>query len=152
MIAWGPGISTKMDNTNCRGNSRRTKNLSLSSFSIFAHVLGHTGVPVCVLHVCICSCRLSPAYWISNDSESNGLTSCCRAKTPAHRSSFVFLQWKNEEEGRDVSLKCCCLNERKEGISMVVQWSRLHASTAGDTGSIPGQGIKILHAMQSGHN
>ena len=35
---------------------------------------------------------------------------------------------------------------------MVVQWSRLHASTAGDTGSIPGQGIKILHAMQSGHN
>ena len=59
---------------------------------------------------------------------------------------------KNEEDGRDVSFKCCCLNERKEGISLVVQWSRLQASTAGGTGSIPGQGIKILHATQSGQN
>ena len=152
MTAWGPGISTRVDNTNCRGDSRRTKNLCVSSFSIFAHVLGHAGVHVYVLHVCICSPRLSQAYWISNDSESSGLTSCCRAKTPAHRSSFVFLQGKNEEDGRDVSFKCCCLNERKEGISLVVQWSRLQASTAGGTGSIPGQGIKILHATQSGQN
>ena len=28
------------------------------------------------------------------------------------------------------------------------QWIRLHASTAGGEGSIPGQGTKILHAMQ----
>ena len=30
--------------------------------------------------------------------------------------------------------------------SMVVQWLRLWTSNAGDEGSIPGQGIKILHA------
>ena len=30
----------------------------------------------------------------------------------------------------------------------MVQWLRLHASTAGDTGSIPGWGTKILHAAQ----
>ena len=29
--------------------------------------------------------------------------------------------------------------------SLVVQWLRLHASTAGGTGSIPGQGAKIPH-------
>ena len=30
---------------------------------------------------------------------------------------------------------------------MAVQWLRLHTSTTGDTGSIPGWGIKTLHAM-----
>ena len=30
---------------------------------------------------------------------------------------------------------------------MVVQWSRLHAPKTGDVGSVPGQGIKITHAM-----
>ena len=33
------------------------------------------------------------------------------------------------------------------GTSLVVQWLGLHASTAGDTGLIPGQGTKILHAV-----
>ena len=32
------------------------------------------------------------------------------------------------------------------GTSLVVQWLRLQASTAGGTGSIPGQGTKITHA------
>ena len=31
------------------------------------------------------------------------------------------------------------------GTSLVVQWLRLHASTAGGTGSIPGLGTKTLH-------
>ena len=35
------------------------------------------------------------------------------------------------------------LSER--GTSLVVQWLRLYASTAGGTGSIPCQGTKILH-------
>ena len=30
--------------------------------------------------------------------------------------------------------------------SLVVQWLRLHTSTAGDAGSIPGQEAKIPHA------
>ena len=34
------------------------------------------------------------------------------------------------------------------GISLAVQWLGLHASTAGGTGSIPGQGTKILHASR----
>ena len=31
---------------------------------------------------------------------------------------------------------------------MVVQWWRLHTSTAGGIGSVPGWGTKIPHAMQ----
>ena len=34
------------------------------------------------------------------------------------------------------------------GISLVVQWLRLRASTAGGKGSIPGWGTKIPHAVQ----
>ena len=36
------------------------------------------------------------------------------------------------------------------GTSLAVQWLRLCASTAGGTGSIPGQRAKILHAVQCG--
>ena len=36
------------------------------------------------------------------------------------------------------------------GASLVVQWLELHASTAGDTDSIPGGGTKIPHAVQCG--
>ena len=32
------------------------------------------------------------------------------------------------------------------GTSLVVQWLRLHAYNAGNVGSIPGWGIKIIHA------
>ena len=32
------------------------------------------------------------------------------------------------------------------GTALVVQWLRLHASTAGDAGSIYVKGTKILHA------
>ena len=34
------------------------------------------------------------------------------------------------------------------GKSLVVQWLGLHASAAGDTGSNPGQGTKIPHALR----
>ena len=36
------------------------------------------------------------------------------------------------------------------GDFLVVQWLRLHASTAGGTGSIPGWGTKIPHATWHG--
>ena len=36
------------------------------------------------------------------------------------------------------------------GNSLVVQWLGLHAFTAEDLGSIPGQGTKIPQAMQCG--
>ena len=34
------------------------------------------------------------------------------------------------------------------GISLAAQWLRLHYSNAGSTGSIPGWGTKILHAVK----
>ena len=37
-----------------------------------------------------------------------------------------------------------------EGTSLAVQWLRFRASTAGGTGSIPGQGTKIPHAKRHG--
>ena len=37
-----------------------------------------------------------------------------------------------------------------QGTSLVVQWLRLQACTAGGTDSIPGQGTKIPHAAQCG--
>ena len=33
------------------------------------------------------------------------------------------------------------------GTSLAVQWLRLCSPNAGDTGSIPGQGTKILHTV-----
>ena len=47
----------------------------------------------------------------------------------------------NMDGPRDYHSKWC-----KSGTSLAVQQLRLHASTAGCAGSIPGQGTKILHA------
>ena len=44
------------------------------------------------------------------------------------------------------------VKNKRTGISLEVQWLRLRASTEGDTGSVPGQGTKILHAAQCGQN
>ena len=38
----------------------------------------------------------------------------------------------------------------KQGTSLAVQWLRLHAPSAGGTGSIPGRGSKILCAAGHG--
>ena len=40
--------------------------------------------------------------------------------------------------------------KHQRGISLAVQWLGLHTPTAGDMGSIPGQGTKILHAALCG--
>ena len=45
-------------------------------------------------------------------------------------------------------LKALCLVKKvNRGTSLVVQWLRLCASTAGGTGLIPGQETKTLHAV-----
>ena len=36
------------------------------------------------------------------------------------------------------------------GTSLAVQWLRFHTPNAGDTGSIPGWGTKIMNIMQCG--
>ena len=38
----------------------------------------------------------------------------------------------------------------RTGTSLVVQWLRLHTSSAVGLGSIPGQGTKILHITRHG--
>ena len=40
------------------------------------------------------------------------------------------------------------LNVNTRGTSMEVQWLRLHASTGGGMGLIPGWGAKILHLVR----
>ena len=42
------------------------------------------------------------------------------------------------------------LNFGDTRTSLVVQWLRLHASTARGTGSIPGRGTRIRHVEQHG--
>ena len=45
-------------------------------------------------------------------------------------------------------LKALCLVKKiHRGTSLVAQWLRLRASTAGGTGLIPGQETKTLHAV-----
>ena len=51
------------------------------------------------------------------------------------------------------SKEYCCLRLVKKiifGTSLVVQFLRPCASTAGDTGSIPGRGTRILYVKQCG--
>ena len=48
-------------------------------------------------------------------------------------------------EGGEATLRAGIL-----GTSLAVQWLGLGASPAGGTGSIPGRGTKILHAVQRG--
>ena len=38
--------------------------------------------------------------------------------------------------------------KKRAGTSLGVQWLKLHASTAGGMGSIPGQGTRIQHATR----
>ena len=49
---------------------------------------------------------------------------------------FILTHWK------------CYLNNCLSGISLVVQWLRLHSFKAGGLGSIPGRGTKIPHAVR----
>ena len=44
----------------------------------------------------------------------------------------------------------CYQNQVLLGTSLAVQWLRLHTSTSGVTGSIPGEGTKIPHAARHG--
>ena len=47
----------------------------------------------------------------------------------------------------------CETSETSEpGTLLMVQWLGLHASTAGGMGVIPGQGTKILYALQQSQN
>ena len=49
----------------------------------------------------------------------------------------------NPREGKTYTCIKICTQ-----TSLAVQWLKLHASTAGGTGSTPGQETKILHALQ----
>lgn len=38
------------------------------------------------------------------------------------------------------------------GTSLAVHWINMHTSNAGDAGSVPGWGVKVLHAVRHGQN
>ena len=54
--------------------------------------------------------------------------------------------------GERMHVNCSAHRTCSTGGSLAVQCSRLCASTAGDTGSIPGWGTKISHATRDGQN
>ena len=60
-----------------------------------------------------------------------------------HKNSGTF---KEEKKKSHSSWK----KKKKRGVSLVVQWFRLRASTAGDMGSIPAWGSKVPHAVCHG--
>ena len=70
--------------------------------------------------------------------------------------STNYLRWLQEHTGytrtekdSEMQLTAECLPVRSPRASLSVQWLRLRASKAGDTGLIPGQGTKIPYALRS---
>ena len=57
---------------------------------------------------------------------------------------------KNEKRSADTDSRRMSM-VKTAGTSLAVQWLRRHASNAGSTGLIPGQGNKIPHATWCGH-
>ena len=60
-------------------------------------------------------------------------------------------QWGEEKraEEREGGVRSTA-DKEEGGTSLVVQWLRPRASTAGGAGSIPGRGTKIPHASRHG--
>lgn len=57
-----------------------------------------------------------------------------------HKNSGTFKEKKKKSHSS--------WKKKKRGVSLVVQWFRLRAPTAGNMGSIPDQGTKSPHAVQ----
>ena len=82
------------------------------------------------------SYRGSPGpYWLSFKYRS---VTCQIMSSDCRTSACISL-------GSDTGGIWMSVQRNYTGTSLVVQWLRLWASTARDTGSILGQGIKILH-------
>ena len=76
-------------------------------------------------------------------------------KTDCHRSSISKIG-QGERPPSSLQLQDSHAHHTHKhmhaGNSLAVQWLGHRASTVGGTGSIPGQGTKILHAVQCGQN
>ena len=80
------------------------------------------------------------------------------------RVKFTFnihsFQFSTDDQGSDFhsaqlflfSVLLVVVKNKARRTFLVVQWLRLHASPLGCTGSIPGQGTKMLHASQCSKN
>ena len=67
---------------------------------------------------------------------------------PEDRSQMSREMQKHQGKGGKCFIKQTIFHLKGHlGTSLAVQWLRRHASTAGGTGSIPGPGTKIPHAM-----
>ena len=58
-------------------------------------------------------------------------------------TAFFILLWEMIR-GEGSSFQLTDILRMFSGNSLVIQWLGLHISTAGDPGSVPGQGAKIL--------
>ena len=72
------------------------------------------------------------------------------ANTDGHRHRKIYSHTSLMPRGRALHLSLNYNNLKSLENSLAVQWLGLHASTAGGTVSIPGQGTKIMHAMGCG--
>ena len=90
---------------------------------------------------------------------------CKKKKTPQHECGQKTASYKRKElrttsatyliDEELISLtyilkKTTKKQKKKDGISLVIQWLGLCASTTGGMGSIPGQGTGIPHASKWG--
>ena len=73
-------------------------------------------------------------YWLLVTRETHTMGTCEHLSQSSRRALFLYLG----------SRRCSF------GISLVAQWLRLHASSAGGVGSIPGWGTKIPHSVWHG--
>ena len=84
-------------------------------------------------------------HWASVSTSEKWAHSLLICKIPSFFDIVTFIQG-------NMGSPPCNLGPSKSGrgTSLVVQWLRLHAPSAGGTDSIPGQGTKILHATWRG--
>ena len=64
--------------------------------------------------------------------------------TCSEREKVILLHYMRRKISVELVLEITC------GTSLAIQWLRLQASTAGDTGSIRGLGTRIPHAVRRG--
>ena len=70
------------------------------------------------------------------------------ADTGGRSDNQVFWDAQGSFSGGGNNILNLPIQNEKEGISLMIQWLRLHASTAGGMSSIPSWGTQILHAPE----
>ena len=139
MHDWGQwGVAEREADKTLRGHEREADPTThvTDSFRKSAHK--HLGTP----------CLRCPQVALRHPQHASRHTPHPHTHLPPHGQLPVHAHSSSESELWQIQIDNI-RNERGE-TSLAVQWLRIHASTAGGTGSIPGQGTKILNALQCG--